>query len=1545
MSVELIREIARSADGTSVGADLMTSGLVQPPRRRARYFGRGAGIATTFMVLASLGHRAYAQTDVGPVVITGTETYVATTGGCTSTATLTAQFYAQNSFETWSDILNMGASSLYMGTLSYNAPCLGVSSAGTAIQGSWIYDGTQFFISWNAANNLQYSVANAFGSGVPPTFVIPVTANANGVTGSGTATPLNGGTTKVTLNLSAQGGTSPPPGASPAIASLSPSSATAGGAAFTLTVNGSNFASGATVQWNGTSLATTVVSSTQLTASVSANLIGSPGTASITVSSGGQTSAPATFTINPVSGGGSSVTVVTKLTSTTTGVVNGSCVQPPAVTSFTTSSPQVWLYFAVTGDKTGDTVQIKWIRPDGVVYAPETTTLGSNYSCFAYYIDISGTAAASYPGTWTVQAFWNQAATPLFSLNFTITSATGGSSITYANQRVSTQDPSSSNTCVVPPAGSSFLTTNNTVYLYFDASTTTSDNLSDDWLAPDGSVLNAGSWTPTAGNSCYFDSLDISSLLAGRLGSWQARVYDNGAPLFSVPFTVAAPQTSNAPTITSVSNAASYAGGAVAPGEIVYIAGSGMGPGQVATLTLNIAGIVNTQLAGTSVQVNGIAAPMVYTLAAAVAAVVPYEVSDTSAQVTVTYQGQTSAPFQVSVASSVPGLFTANSSGTGQVAALNGDGSVNNSNHLASPGSTVTLFATGEGQTSPSGVDGKPVAVPLPRPLLPVTVTIGGVNAPVSYAGGAPGEVAGVMQINAQIPAGVGGSAAPIMLRVGNAQSQSGATLAVTGTSSTVLPAIIQIVSGNAQTAPVNQAFAAPLLVKVLDSQGNPLSGTPVTWAVSQGSATLDNPSTSTDASGEASATALSGNSAGTVVITAGAGSITTQFTLTVTAGGTTSVSIYSSGQNVTSGTDNSYQIVADTTGQVAAPAPAVVVTSLPGGWGTIPGAAWIAPSADQSNATRNPCCANTSDRYRTTFTVTGSPAGVSLNLTIAADDYVDVLLNGGSVFTHPNTGMWGTPIAFSINSGFVSGTNTLDFQVTNGGGPTGLIVAITPAISGLTQAVPGQTLAIAGNFNTTAGATTTVTFSDNAGYQLAVPALSVAQGSVTVLVPPYLNVQQQDFTTGSVTVSVAQRLGSGPSTTTNPVSLQVAGLPQTGLPPGSITLDVFTQLAQLAASANQSWSTISQKSGGAVNSSMLGLQTLQSNFASIQSQIQNLMSGSVSQADLGQIGGRQIYLDNSSLALMDQLFYAYYEGSSAGVVQVQPRLGARALRPLQEADLQAIHDWFAGVLHNTANGLRVVATVAETAAALIGVGVVAGAIAVSAPVIVAAAGLTAIGLAAAAEAVALETAANQILQNPPDVQDFQNTMGGLGSYSLPQIVNSMGVTGGQADDNIAAEVPTIAAAVDPGNLNGLTAETVAAANAGLFNTALPLTGTWMGTYTRTPSSGCPSYSGLMSMSATQYSDGTFGGSATMTNVNTYDSNCKVTDVGNVTDGGLLGGSVTGFDATGHATFKGSLDWCLDQDLTCGTFTFTGTLVNGSVNGVFDKGGGTFTLH
>jgi len=92
-----------------------------------------------------------------------------------------------------------------------------------------------------------------------------------------------------------------PGGATPAITSLSPTSTTLGGAAFPLTVSGSNFVPGSVVRWNGSDRPTTFVSSSQLTAQISASDIVTTGTATVTVfnpGSSGGTSNASNFAIN-----------------------------------------------------------------------------------------------------------------------------------------------------------------------------------------------------------------------------------------------------------------------------------------------------------------------------------------------------------------------------------------------------------------------------------------------------------------------------------------------------------------------------------------------------------------------------------------------------------------------------------------------------------------------------------------------------------------------------------------------------------------------------------------------------------------------------------------------------------------------------------------------------------------------------------------------------------------------------------------------------------------------------------------------------------------------------------------------------------------------------------------------------------------------------------------------------------------------------------------------------------------------------------------------
>ncbi len=144
------------------------------------------------------------------------------------------------------------------------------------------------------------------------------------------------------------------------------------------------------------------------------------------------------------------------------------------------------------------------------------------------------------------------------------------------------------------------------------------------------------------------------------------------------------------------------------------------------------------------------------------------------------YQGTASPGDDLNVIDSAPGIFTLNLAGQGAI--VNQDGTINSPANGAPIGSTVSLFATGEGQTNPPGITGaiNGASLPLPEPQLTVTAQIGGMPATVRYAGGSPNEVAGLLQVNVTIPAGVAtGASVPVVITVGTAASQTGVTMAV----------------------------------------------------------------------------------------------------------------------------------------------------------------------------------------------------------------------------------------------------------------------------------------------------------------------------------------------------------------------------------------------------------------------------------------------------------------------------------------------------------------------------------------------------------------------------------------------------------------------------------------------------------------------------------------------------------------------------------------------------------------------------------------------
>jgi len=282
-------------------------------------------------------------------------------------------------------------------------------------------------------------------------------------------------------------------------------------------------------------------------------------------------------------------------------------------------------------------------------------------------------------------------------------------------------------------------------------------------------IVNSGLWALAFGNGGSGGDPNTLYFTAGIQGETHGL------------FGAIAPPT----TLLSVVNAASGVAGPVAPGEVVLISGFSIGPSPRVSAVIPASGALGTSLGSTVVTFDGHFAPILYTSASYIAAIVPYEVaSSASTTVAINFGNQFNSsfptPISVPVAASAPGLFTLDSSGNGQVVAINQDGTVNGPANPAARGSVVLLYATGEGSTAPAVPNGTITTGRFfPGPILPVTLAIGNQPARVIYAASFPGTVAGIMQIEALIPSAVTPGSVPVVVTVGSAGSQTTATLNV----------------------------------------------------------------------------------------------------------------------------------------------------------------------------------------------------------------------------------------------------------------------------------------------------------------------------------------------------------------------------------------------------------------------------------------------------------------------------------------------------------------------------------------------------------------------------------------------------------------------------------------------------------------------------------------------------------------------------------------------------------------------------------------------
>jgi uncharacterized protein (TIGR03437 family) len=198
-------------------------------------------------------------------------------------------------------------------------------------------------------------------------------------------------------------------------------------------------------------------------------------------------------------------------------------------------------------------------------------------------------------------------------------------------------------------------------------------------------------------------------------------------------------------------------------------------------MRLTPGGLVDNSLAGTRVIIDGTPAPMLYTQAGLVSAIVPFSVAGKSTvQVQIEYQGVRSDPVSFLVAAAAPAIFSIDGSGRGQGAILDQDTSVNSDLNPGDRGSIMVLYASGAGQMVPASDDGVITGTDLAKPVAPVSVLVDGQDTEILYAGAAPGLVAGVLQVNFRLPQQIStGSAVGILLKVGRFTSQPGVTVAI----------------------------------------------------------------------------------------------------------------------------------------------------------------------------------------------------------------------------------------------------------------------------------------------------------------------------------------------------------------------------------------------------------------------------------------------------------------------------------------------------------------------------------------------------------------------------------------------------------------------------------------------------------------------------------------------------------------------------------------------------------------------------------------------
>ena len=206
------------------------------------------------------------------------------------------------------------------------------------------------------------------------------------------------------------------------------------------------------------------------------------------------------------------------------------------------------------------------------------------------------------------------------------------------------------------------------------------------------------------------------------------------------------------PRIDRILNAADFSQN-TAPGSLISLMGTNLSPVSQASSTTPLP----TALGESCLTVNGVPVPMLFVSAQQINAQMPYQV-DGNVTMILRTPGGVSDNFNLTVLPAAPSIFRSGSNGVETqlptvIRARNNEVvTVSNPIHWED---TVTLYLNGMGNTTPAVEAGFPGGSdPIAAPVIPPTVSLGGVPLSVEFAGLAPGQV-GIYQINARVPRSV----------------------------------------------------------------------------------------------------------------------------------------------------------------------------------------------------------------------------------------------------------------------------------------------------------------------------------------------------------------------------------------------------------------------------------------------------------------------------------------------------------------------------------------------------------------------------------------------------------------------------------------------------------------------------------------------------------------------------------------------------------------------------------------------------------------------